>query len=240
MNAGLQAPPTARPRLGIIHLLLWMACVAVYFAFRNTYAGLYGGSQRGPAVDTFRVIYGIGAGTAMAGAVLFAASRLRGIAFPIHPGEFLWVLYGLAEVLHWMYQGLLLCLEIMGAISYGPTGRIILGILRPELLWPVMCCWPVLCLKDRWWRAWFALSLVTGIVAAYFLVAYFLRLPYVHPHVGLGLVTVMGGVFIVAVVRDRLRHQKYPWTHWVGIAVVVWRLIAMVMLGLLVRLRYIV
>lgn len=238
MNADLQAPPTARPRLGIIHLLLWMACVAMSFAFRNTYAGLYGSPQRG--ADMFDVVFGIGAGTAMAGAVLFAAWRLRGIAFPIHPGEFLWVLYGLAEVLHWMHQGLLLCLEIMGAISWAPTRPVIVHILRPELLWPVMCCWPVLCLKDRWWRAWFALSLVTGIVAAYFLVAYFLRLPYVHPHVGLRLVTVMGGVFIVAVMRDLLRHRKYPWTHWVGITVVVWESVAMGIWLLLRRLGYIV
>ncbi len=113
-------------------------------------------------------------------------------------------------------------------------------ILRPELLWPVMCCWPVLRLKDTWWRAWFAISLVCGILAAYFYVADCLSLPNVHQSVGLVLLTITTGVFIVAVVRDRLRHQKYPWTHWVGLAVVVWRSVAMGMLWLLLRLGYIV
>jgi hypothetical protein len=93
------------PRLGLIHLLMWTACVAVWLGLQRVVGQLFWNSAH-PFGDSIlkiadTVLTSLGNGAALGGLLLWVARRRRGLPFPKHPGEYLLVVLGLSEVLRW-------------------------------------------------------------------------------------------------------------------------------------------
>jgi hypothetical protein len=94
------APAGPDPRLGIIHLLMGTACVAVYLGTEQWLALLpKKRSLLGMLVAPRIEIGGISAGLALAGLILWAVRRQRGRVFPKYPGDVLWIALGLMATL---------------------------------------------------------------------------------------------------------------------------------------------
>ncbi len=91
------------PRLGISHLMVLTACVAVYLGIARGLFGRYAQPDWEQSLGTFQAIlwglHGIGAGAGLAGLILFVARRRRGWPFPVHPGEYLLVMIGVSTLL---------------------------------------------------------------------------------------------------------------------------------------------
>lgn len=92
--------PGPQPRLGIIHIMLWTACVAVMLTIQG---GIYQVIQT-PEASVLRMLLR-GAWAAVLGAGLatlfvFFARRRRGIPFPVHPGHWLLLILGTTYGLH--------------------------------------------------------------------------------------------------------------------------------------------
>lgn len=86
------APEPDQPRLGIRHLFVWTACVAVYFSLtRPVYDAFQGPDGDFPLLW---LLQGVGAGSALGGLLLWAARRPRGLPFPSQPGEWILILHG--------------------------------------------------------------------------------------------------------------------------------------------------
>ena len=106
-HSPLQTPPPGspfrpvpeQPRLGIIHLMVWTACVAVYFSINRLF---YPDEllQTDPLFLVFWVGEGIVLGAALGGLLLFVARRCRGLPFPTQPGEMLLVLSGVNAAMY--------------------------------------------------------------------------------------------------------------------------------------------
>ncbi len=108
--------PPQEPRLSIMHLLVWTACVAVYFSFIRTRAQ-YVQAQYTSGPGVFPVLYGLGFGTALAGLVLLASRRLRGFPLAKHPGEYLLLSAGASLVFVVVTQVVVTERRITGRVS---------------------------------------------------------------------------------------------------------------------------
>ena len=221
----LEAPPGSpfrpepeQPRLGIIHLLGWTACVAVHFSViqairRPGYA---------PALSSLVLLVGVGIGraTALSGLVLLAARRYRRLPFPRQPGETLLVLLGIGAALHHV-ETLLYIGRAQIALSVVRT----LGILLLAVLFLLAAARTSI---PRW-RAYFVTVLVAGAIRALLPLLLFRllspvnnslrtwfpllsRLPWFLP----------GAVLLFVALKDARQRPRYEWTHWLGIGVALW------------------
>ncbi|NQT15672.1 MAG: hypothetical protein HQ582_23145, partial [Planctomycetes bacterium] len=84
-------PEREPPRLGIVHFLVWTACVALYLGLTQMISDMVLASAADPnlAPGTTRDVlagtfHGIGSGAALAGLLLFASRPSRGFRFPQH------------------------------------------------------------------------------------------------------------------------------------------------------------
>lgn len=87
------APIVERPQLRIAHLMFWTACVAVYLSMIRML------QETDPDTSTVFgnvwMLYGLGAGTGLAGLLLGVAWRFRGMPFPVTGGEYMLVMTGI-------------------------------------------------------------------------------------------------------------------------------------------------
>ncbi len=212
--------------------MVWMTCVAVHFAMESTFQALFPAQMTAEESFFRKAVLGLAGGvyygTALAGVVLLAVRRLARQAFPVHPGEFLWVVGGLSYLFRWIGISIVLIVWwILEAHDFSTTW-VVVNNLPPELLRIALCCWAIVRLTDILWRSWWGLYLAccvlgtcTALVVwsglgSYAVNYYWYRLV---PVVGAAIAT----VFLAAVLRDWKRRRHYPWTHWAGIALAVWR-----------------
>jgi hypothetical protein len=196
------------PRLGILHLLVWTACVAVYCGLAQS----LGLNERNPdAFDmTLSVLRSLGVGAALGGVLLWAARRRRGLAFPVHPGEYLLVVKGIN----------IACLVLF----YGGAKRSGLLDLHSLLIWRCLTillnliygaalAWAIHRVKASRWRLFF---IILGADLCSCCVSGLLSLGYQS-------LTVLGDIVLVGVLlKDRADGLRYPWPHWVGIGTKLW------------------
>jgi hypothetical protein len=100
-----------RPRLAIIHLLVLTACIALVLGLTRVF---WLPGQGRPATATENVVWlvaGFLGGTAMSGAFLALARWAKLRAYPVHPGEWLWLAAGAA-----VFVTFLLLLPLAGPI----------------------------------------------------------------------------------------------------------------------------
>jgi hypothetical protein len=214
------------PRLGILHILIGTACVAVYLGLIQTVRHGLGtvahvaGTGTGIVLAAMRLLQGVGSGSALGGLVLWATRRTRGRPFPKHPGEYLLVVLGISSLL-----GLVLGFVISQMMESAPFRSWERAISLYNLVVAIVWIWGALVLRARRWRAFFFLA------AAFELLSCVLLWAGVA-HTGawrLPLYVLVPVVLAVVVVKDHRQGLRYPWTHWLGVGVQMW--IALVALG---------
>jgi hypothetical protein len=203
LNSRQAQPSAPAPRFGTAHLMLWVSCTAVFLsivrALANQPVGVVGmGIACTSAATT---------GAAWAGLLIFVSRRIRRVAWPIEPGEWLVAVLGASLAIQ-MLQYLL------------PSNF----HLRTEFVaGAAMCCLLVVPTLSRQLPAsWKALFI--------FLIGLY-SLPMLL--IGCGLIAVdrfaqavqqlplplsIVAICIVAVWKWRTG-PRYGWLHWAGIAV---------------------
>jgi hypothetical protein len=207
------------PRLGLIHLLTWTACVAANLGLRRYLTGLAGGPD--VAEEAYlagvTVLHSVCWGAVLGGVLMWIARRLRGLPFPQHPGEYLLVVLGLEVA--WVFADASAVLAI-GAAYWMSWPRIILSIGCCSLVF----VWPVLRVARPRWRFFFVALLADRVLDRLLLWRVVLYGPTVAWTLMFAwprwiLLVSVPVLLVFAVLRDWRRGDRYPWTHWVGVAV---------------------
>ena len=228
-------PQPEPPRLSILHLMVWTACAAVYFSFfricQNALEPL-GGTSGLASQKVPWLVFGVGRATALAGLVLLVARRLRGVPFLKHPGEKLWALAGLSAVFALVRQALLIV--VLSRVSEFPGSAYALAIsLTSALTTLVMLAlyvWAAVASKGWHWRVYFIAAVLLPVAAALLgaLLAVRIRQPEaVFVPAGAAYI-VNAGILLRAGIVDHRRRIRYPWSHWVGVALELWSALGVV------------
>ena len=214
------------PRLGIVHILVGTACVAIYLGLAQTVRHGLGTvahpemTGRGIVLAAARLLQGAASGTALGGLVLWVTRRMRRTPFPKHPGEYLLVVRGISSVLF-----LVLDFVILQTIKPAPVHARERAISLFNLIVAMVWIWAMLVVRARRWRAFFFVAAAFELLSCVLLwagVAH--RGAWRH-----ALYTLVPVVLAVVVVKDHRQGLRYPWTHWLGVGVQMW--IALVALG---------
>lgn len=215
------------PRFGILHLIVLTACVAACMAMLRGLATSAEGKSADPAADPFMVaagtLYGIAGGGALAGLILFLARRLRHIPFPVHPGEYLLVLSAVGMTLQLATWPLFVLASHLGGSDPPMLVSTVFALAAFGVI-AVVFIWALVRVKTRRWRV-FLLSIPVCHLAAYGLVFLTFRTarPGSSSFVVHNLVPAAPGVvLLVVVLQDHLQGTRYPWSHWMGVALRLW------------------
>jgi hypothetical protein len=221
--------PAAAPRLSIMHLLIWTTTSAAMMAFYNLVMSLQRSSThesaaemlRTPVMMTLQTLWAMGMGAYLGGALMFVSRRLRGMRFPVQPGEWLMVTFGIGTVIN-----LFVYLAVMAAVDRDRSGMHWFFIFHSarQLVHSAEFLIPALLCKDRLaWRAFFWVSAIVSLLSlGLVLVGFidemsFFRIfqPGIFRWFFLGLCAL---IFLLAVVGDLRRRTPRGWVHWVGVA----------------------
>jgi hypothetical protein len=201
------APP---PRPGIGHLMLWVACCALFMGLVRP------GVQAPPGAVGLAVLAAVGLSASLGWAGLaIVATRCLRTRWPIQPGE--WLLAAL---------GVRLGLEALAVLLEAHR-----FVHSPQLVVEsLVCCFLVLPLFGKLPRTWIivfivmilitAVPLVTAVLA---LVGWF-DLPPAFVQTGMAgtqsPVTLL--VVLLAMGIDHRQGNQYGWLHWLGLATLSW------------------
>jgi hypothetical protein len=202
------------PRLGIIHFLGWITCVAVFLGVSHSVMGVfeYSAQEMSGFGLTVWGMTGIVFGTSLGGLLLFAARRHRGVTFPVYPGETLLFVKGTNAGLLAL-AALLLCLSSRTAVEW--LGIVTFMVLLAQFS---VALWATIYTDVLRWRFHFLGRTIFALAA--------LGCGALEPAsdsvvVPLFIVVALAPqiCLIFAVVKDVLLRKRYPWTHWTGVAV---------------------
>lgn len=213
------------PRLGIIHLLVWTACVAFLLGINQSFPSSFSPGDRANRISLAFGIQSLGAGAGLAGLLLWGWRRYRGRAFPRYPGEYFLVAIGLTVALSVPFT-IWFCFL---AASVGTRGglssamRMVTGwIWAQTILFGIVYLAAAIRMKATRWRLVFLLCLGIAIARRSDIL---LRLFPIFP-TWLAL-SFAGDVFLgVALWLDWRQKLRYPWPHWLGIAIIFWDTVA--------------
>ena len=216
------------PRLGILHLMVLTACVALWMGILRALALATGGDLSTLGSDSYQAmagsLYGIGGGAGLAGLILFFARRLRGFRFPVHPGEYLLVISGISNTLWLAINPVYVWIAHRG-ISGQPSMWVFWSVaLAAFAINAAVFVWALVRVKIRRWRI-FLLSIPVCHLAGYGLMWMSVRIAspgpmfYVIQNVAPLAAAV---VLLIVVIQDHLEGKRYPWSHWMGIALRLW------------------
>ncbi len=223
-SSGAGAPISDRPeppRLGILHLMVLTACVAVWMGV--TRIELLAAEElpapgSDPLLAAAVTLHGIGGGAALSGLILFVARRLRRIPFPIHPGEYLLVMSAISVTLgSAVYPVFLLILRMA---TSGPTWWSMVGVwIVTFVVNAPVFIWTFVRVKIWRWRV-FLLSIPICQVAGVGLMS--LTSSVARPSATAFMISSLpvaaSIVLLAVVVQDHLQGKRYPWSHWLGVA----------------------
>ncbi|MBN2473941.1 MAG: hypothetical protein JXB62_05005 [Pirellulales bacterium] len=172
----------------------------------------------------FRVLAGLGTGTALGALVLWTARHYRGLPFPKHPGEYLWLVHGAAGLVMAAACALLQLFNSLQLTQTDtltpdvlilhslPTGAAALAFLIAAVRLPI-----------RRWRVFLLLAFATELLWILSLFSSWMWAFYEVLHWSNRLLYFLcNGVLVTIVIMDLLQRRRYPWTHWVGIAINLW------------------
>lgn len=225
-SAQAQTPPTpdpyqdGEPRLGILHLLVWTACVAFLLGINQSFPSSFSPGDRASRVAMGVGLQSLGNGAALAGLLLWGWRRHGGRAFPRYPGEYFLVIFGIIIALS-IPTTVIECflaasinsgegwsaITIMGGWScaYGLIAAIAYLVAATRV-------------KARRWRIVFLLCLGIGVLRWSGIL--FVLFHSVVAWCALGFIAdAVVGTALWLDWRDRL---QYPWPHWLGIAISFW------------------
>ena len=212
----LETAEPEQPRLGIIHLLVWTACVAFYLGLHRIFVA----DAPQEVHDRFMIfgaVQSMGMGAAFGGLLLWAARRYRGWSFPRYPGEYLLVALGLAGVITLTLYGLFgLVTKALG--PYTPWFAMAILFAAYAAVQGVVFLVPALRIKIPRWR-WFFFS-----VAGVSLIG--VLLPCAGPEFWGACLQILhlvpDAVLVVTVLVGWRQERRFPWTHWLGVVINLW------------------
>ena len=216
-------PEPEQPRPGIIHLLAWTACVAVYFSITTA-------MRRSPPpggyvarLDPSLLLWAgaeIARATALGGLLLLGVRRYQRLHFANQPGETLLVLLAVGVAMQLGRR-----LLVYGAVSLDLKATV--GLLSSVLEGSAMVVLGVLYLiaalrtKTLRWRVYFATVSLGGAIVI--LLIYLMRASRPWPiALVVGALLLALAVLLVVAVKDALEGPRYRWTHWLGVGVALW------------------
>jgi len=154
-RASAQHPPAPAqpepPRLGILHLMVLTACVAIWMGIDLGLRPRAGLDIPTPSWEAYwlsvQTVRGILQGAALTGLILFLARRLRGIPFPKWPGEYLLVILGMSVALGPDREAMYV---VASLVWHDDPAATALGLARRGGYMPVMRSgapigWPLTC-----------------------------------------------------------------------------------------------
>ena len=230
---------SAEPRLSILHLLGAMTSVAVYFGLVETIRLIAVQSGYPPDPSTVLrvspVLYGLGRGLALGGLLLWFARRRRAVPFPRYPGEYM-LLVQATICLLFLARGCLACSlsviseqgrPVLSLALYSTMMSHVTDLIR-ALIWTVAG----LRIRMRRWRTLFFLYAAATLLVGLLTCGGIARLgaAFCVPEL---LVTI---VLVVIVVRDHRQGTRYPWSHWLGVAICFW--VALLNLGFVLEIFF--
>lgn len=211
-------------RLGISHLMVATACVAVYLGFSGLTMTRYW-EENTPAHTFFWTTEGISGGIALAGLVLWAARRRRNVPFPVLPGEYLWACLGLNALFGLSIHTMLMCLfaaqESEHVISSFATLFGGLQYLR-SFLAGLVFLWATLGVERGRWRLLFLAGLSVHAAAMLTCCEGFYAGGMLRWYTEVAMTAVADLVLVALVLLDRPLWRIRPWTHWAGVGVTFW------------------
>ncbi len=209
------------PRIGILHLLVWTACVALYLAILRFLWQRAGAvlPDLGLCWAALTVLDSVCWGTALGGLVLWIARRWRGLAFPQHPGEYMLVVLGLDVA--WRFVDAFAVLGI-GPTSWTVHARLIVTLACYSLIY----VWPALSVGRLHWRIFFltllAKRLADALMRQGLMYLWLARVWDIVTFVNNAPILLIPALLAVIFSKDRRDGNRHPWTHWVGVALVLW------------------
>ena len=206
------------PRLAIVHLLVWTACVALLLGIDRLWSD-QASTTRPLWMKAVSALYALGQGAALGGLILWAARRRRGLVFPRFPGEHLLIVQGLLAVVGVVIR---VAFVLEGGVAiphaYGPV-QILLCV--SPLAGAAFFLWLALRVRVPRWQGYFLLQVVACLLhwafwcggIHYYVWSY--SLSYLVPTVVLAAVAWV----------DWRQHLRYPWTHWLAVFISLWSVV---------------
>lgn len=199
--------------------MVWTTCVALYFGITRAFTRTSNAGEPPPIGMLLHWSgWGIGAGTGLGGLWLCLARRCRGVRFPVHPGEYLWIAIGIRVAI-----GLAIQATWYLAVSADPSRArpSLVASLALQFVAVVFVCLVLLVavrrIKIRRWRT-FLLVLIVAQVLAFFWMAAARQFGGFLSALNL----IPCGVLVVVVLMDIRQRRRYPWPHWVGVGLDLW------------------
>jgi hypothetical protein len=222
-EAEVLATADAAPKLGIIHLLVWMACTAGYLGADEMLNPWPVGVDRPLSDDVMSALDAMPVGAAIGMLLLLVARRRRGRPFPVHPGEFLGTLIGFVAVLDLAYSAIRLAFP--ESIHPVVTILSVYGWLLMAV-YAMFGIWGICRIRQRAWQIFFGAIALLSCVQAYNLCVTPI---WTAPPVSMAfyLFVCFATAFsapplLAATLFDFRADCRRPWTHWVGVVVQVW------------------
>lgn len=230
------------PRLGIAHFLIWTAGSAVILAVQRAFGSW---SELPREYQAFylalslpqAMVYGAVLGSLAVGVTRLGRGRLP---FPIHPGQWLAMLWGVSAIGEWL---------AFATFQWRDEGQLLLGgahnlaiyvgaVAALNLLLGAGCVVAVVRgrFAARWTVALLAIMLqevcaaAPGFAFAVLTLRDFSSLLLTlltaenTVHMAGGIVAAL--LILVAATGDARRHVRRDWMHWVGVAAVLWQGVA--------------
>jgi hypothetical protein len=201
-------PGIEEPRLRIIHLIVGITCVAVYLGAMQTplivSSATFDEAETSVLFKAMLLFSCLGAGIALGGPCLLVARLVRRAPFPIHPGEYLLVLWGVNSVVF-------LAASSSALFPEYPLWWMFVGPFR--VIGALICLWAANLAEAGRWRGFFLLMAGVQVMGC--------LLCCLGPIVNVQDV-LFSVVLAVIVVRDHWQGLRYPWTHWLGVGLQVW------------------
>ncbi|MFV2068693.1 MAG: hypothetical protein ACC645_17110 [Pirellulales bacterium] len=200
------------PRLSILNLMVGTACIGLYLRLsRSAWVGPTFEIQGGDAA--LWAVWGIGSGAALGGLVLLMARRRKGLPFPVHPGEIIFVLLGFESSIEVFSYGLTAIYELATGNARSYFFQSGLPCIQ-SLMMAGLFAGAAFRTTSRRWRIMFFCT--GGSYVAYFFLICLGPLVYFT-------VPLIADVVLLAVVTmDHWDGQRYPWTHWMGVILDLW------------------
>lgn len=223
-SAESQTPPApdpyqgGEPRLGIIHLLVWTACVAMVLGSDQTFSAVFSHGQDKSGVILARGLAALGSGAGLGGLFLWGWRRRHGRPFPRHPGEYLLVVIGLSAILSMLMEGVLCALVVPVKEAIPSTSWLLpVWTCSDALACGAMYSVAAWCVTAWRWKAAFLVCLTVTILRT------LISLLDAYSSVSWLVVSLPTDLAILIAILIDLRHRlRFPWPHWLGIVIFYW------------------